>query len=395
MFSQSSVRALRINRACEDVTERAVMTKTCSVVGCNTNHKRRVNGKSEISNPGTVFNFPDEKRHEDLRRAWVRFCNRKDKFTISRNSGICTKHFDEKFIKDGSRKTLKWAIGPVPTKFSADVNVPLSVLPTPTSHRKPPTDRSSPDEMPAFRQGEDIKGFSEITDAVCPAGFKLEVHDAGRKRAIFYKMETNSIGIPEVTQTIVIDEQLHVKLYKNSLPIPLPKWFTKGGDCKAKKKSIIQEFPTHIKNFGDTHEVITSDPKKMPGEILEELNKLRYKKPDEGPKFSPNLLRYALLLYYTSPQGYRLLLEQFPFPSVIYLKKLSQGGVEALKACTLLLEKGMMDKDVILMLDEIFLQKDEAYQGGHVIGSDKDGNLFKGITLFTSYCLIPGGKGEG
>ena len=43
----------------------------------------------------------------------------------------------------------------------------------------------------------------------------------------------------------------------------------------------------------------------------------------------------------------------------------------------------MMDKDVILMLDEIYLQKDEAYQGGHVIGSDKDGNLFKGITLFT------------
>ena len=116
----------------------------------------------------------------------------------------------------------------------------------------------------------------------------------------------------------------------------------------------------------------------MPREILDEINKIRYKKPDDGPKFTSNLLRYALLLYYTSPQGYRMLLEQFPFPSIIYLKKLSQDGVEPLKACRLLREKGKIDKDVILMLDEMYLQKEERYQGGNMIGADEDGNLFKG-----------------
>ena len=73
-----------------------VMTKTCSVAGCNTNHKKRVNGKSIISNPGTVFTFPNENKHGDLRREWVRFCNRKHAFVITNNTGICTKHFEEK-----------------------------------------------------------------------------------------------------------------------------------------------------------------------------------------------------------------------------------------------------------------------------------------------------------
>ena len=142
--------------------------------------------------------------------------------------------------------------------------------------------------------------------------------------------------------------------------------------------SLLNFLPPYLKNFGDADEEISTNPKKIPGDILDELNKLRYKKPDDGPKFSPNLLRYALLLYYSSPQGYRLLLEEFPFPSISYLKKLSQGGIEPLKACKLLLEQGKMDKDVTLMLDEIYLQKEEQYQGGKTIGADENGNLFKG-----------------
>ena len=41
-----------------------------------------------------------------------------------------------------------------------------------------------------------------------------------------------------------------------------------------------------------------------------------------------------------------------------------------------------MDKDVILSLDEIFLQKDAQYSGGRTIGADADGNLFKGVMTF-------------
>ena len=64
------------------------MTKTCAVAGCNTNHKRREDGKSVIANPATVFKFPGESK-EELLRSWTRFCNRNDDFKITnnRNSG--------------------------------------------------------------------------------------------------------------------------------------------------------------------------------------------------------------------------------------------------------------------------------------------------------------------
>lgn len=118
------------------------MTKTCAVACCNTNHKKRIDGKAVITNPGTVFNFPTEGGKDDLLRLWLRFCNRKDKIKITNNIGICEKHFDEELIKYGSRKTLRWALDPAPTKYPANIDVPPSVLPTPSSRRKPPTQHS-------------------------------------------------------------------------------------------------------------------------------------------------------------------------------------------------------------------------------------------------------------
>ena len=79
------------------------------------------------------------------------------------------------------------------TKYSSDTPVPLSVLPTIPSYRKPPADRSSPDEINAFRPANEIKGFVEISDNLCPAGYKLEIHEENKK-AIIYKMEKNSLN---------------------------------------------------------------------------------------------------------------------------------------------------------------------------------------------------------
>ena len=75
-------------------------------------------------------------------------------------------------------------------------------------------------------------------------------------------------------------------------------------------------------------------------------------------------------------------MEQLPFPSISCIKKLSEGGVDSLKACKLLLERGKMGKDVILMLDEIYIQKGAEYSGGTTVGVDKDGKLFKGVMTF-------------
>ena len=64
-------------------------------------------------------------------------------------------------------------------------------------------------------------------------------------------MEYSVPNVPEVTETIVIDADLHIKLYKKSIPIPLPEWFRKGGDCRVKSRSVIENLPSYIRNYGE------------------------------------------------------------------------------------------------------------------------------------------------
>ena len=240
--------------------------------------------------------------------------------------------------------------------------------------RKPPTERSIlPDEYPKYLFDDDIKDFTDVNESLCPPGYKLDL-EAG-ERATFYKMEKSKrTGAPEVTETIVVDKLLHVKLFKYSSPLPLPEFFRKRGNCLLKNKSVLENFPPYIRKYNAI--------KNIPEEILAELEEIRSKKPDGRPKFSANLLRYALLLYYTSSQAYQVLLQQFPFPSISLLKKLCKGGVEPLKVAKLLLEQDKIDKDVVLLLDEMYLQKDAQYQDGKVIGVDDDGIFYKGIFTF-------------
>ena len=85
---------------------------------------------------------------------------------------------------------------------------------------------------------------------------------------------------------------------------------------------------------------------------------------------------------YTSFQAYKLLLEEFPMPSLSLLEKISKGGVDPVKSDKLLLAKGRISEDVILMIDEIYLQKSEEYHCGEIVGCDEEGKLYKGLVGF-------------
>ena len=60
------------------------------------------------------------------------------------------------------------------------------------------------------------------------------------------------------------------------------------------------------------------------------------------------------------------------------MKKLNKGEMEPIKAVKVLLDQGK----IVLLLDEIYLQKDAQYQGGKLVGVDSEGNLFKGVMTF-------------
>ena len=64
------------------------------------------------------------------------------------------------------------------------------------------------------------------------------------------------------------------------------------------------------------------------------------------------------------------------------MKKLTEGEVEPLKAAKVLLEQGKISTDVVLLLDEVYLQKDSEYQDAKHVGAENEGNLYKGVMTF-------------
>ena len=71
---------------------------------------------------------------------------------------------------------------------------------------------------------------------------------------------------------------LHIKLFSVASPIPLPKWFRKESDCCLRKKVMLENFPSSIRNIAEM--------KNLPYHILSELKLIRYKKSVDKPKYS-------------------------------------------------------------------------------------------------------------
>ena len=71
----------------------------------------------------------------------------------------------------------------------------------------------------------------------------------------------------------------------------------------------------------------------------------------------------------------------FNLPCVSTLKKMVSGKLGVKKA---LIESGSISTEVIVIFDEIYLQKCEKYFGGETFGVDEIGEIFKGMV---SLCL--------
>ena len=216
--------------------------------------------------------------------------NRRD-WAPTRRSGVCSKHFEEKFLKVDKRATLRWELQRVPSIYSGNESISPSVMPTPKTQRKPPSRVTAlSDQLDDFNDHEKILDFSSIGKNLCPSGCKLQID---KSRAVFYKLENcKTYDIPTVTEVIVINDDLHVKLFFSVSLIPLPPWFVIGKDCRMTKKSYLENFSPYIRGFSDSRAT----------NILDELQQMRYKKSDDRLKFTSELLQLALMLRYTSCQ---------------------------------------------------------------------------------------------
>ena len=322
------------------------MPNTCFVVFCKSGYKKRKDKKCSIPENNSVFFFPFKK--PDLLSRWTKFINRKD-WVPCKNGEICSKHFENKFLKTGKRTTLRWDLNPVPSIYPDSGNFPPSLLPSVPPKRKSPTRREFSDQISEFKQKDETEYFSQINEAFCPPGYQLKLQ---KNKAIFYKTENCPVNdIPLVTETIVVTDALNVKLFWKAIPVPLPEWFRKGSNCRLKSKSMLDNFPSYLRSIAEQE----------PNKLQDELQYIKYKKPENGPKYSFQLLQFSLLLRYTSLPAYKLLKEHFPLPSLSLLTKLSKGGIEPLKVEKVLLDKDKISKDVVLLVDEMYLQKGMQY----------------------------------
>ena len=327
------------------------------------------NGRGSKENV-TVFDFPDD---ADLCARWVKFASGTRKnWERAPSSRICKRHFEPKYVNTGANnaryrliKTLK----PVPTIRDPDTEESPEV-----SHMKAPISvpRKSPrkrlfqeDEYPKYLERDIIRSFADIDEKFTPAGFTMSRFN---EHLVFYKLELDELSIPQVTSCIRIDNDLHVKLFYRGAPLPLPEWFRQGRDCKLTRKGMLQNLPCYIELEGE-----------QTSSVFEELRKLQHQK---KPKFSLKVIRYALLLRYTSLQSYRLIAEHFHLPSLSFLRKISEGSIDSVKGLKALKAKGKISSDVILIFDEMYLEKCEEYTGGKTIGANEENQLYKGVVSF-------------
>ena len=79
---------------------------------------------------------------------------------------------------------------------------------------------------------------------------------------------------------------------------------------------------------------------------------------------------------------YKVLLQDFPLPSLSLLQNTRSGTMDAVKCANALSIEGKTSEDVCMIFDEMYLQKSQEYFWREMIGCDDEGELHKSIVCF-------------
>ena len=120
----------------------------------------------------STFSFPLGK--SDLIEKWIKFFNQNNWFP-TKNSVVCIKYPEDKYILKSKRNKLNWNLQPIPTIHSGKIIKP-SLLPTQTDFRKPPKQLwIEKDELQDFFSTDTITDFTQLTAKCCPFGFEFKI----------------------------------------------------------------------------------------------------------------------------------------------------------------------------------------------------------------------------
>ena len=225
------------------------MVNKCSVYRCYTNHAGHQSG--------IVFGLKSVK-NADLKNKWLKFCNRPE-LTTENSVFICEKHFEEKYIKRNKNiSRLIKSLNPIPTIQPVGVyEEKPSCLPRIETSRKPPTKRVfRQDELSNFQSNFKENTFDDIDESLLKLMDKDYRCSCYENHAVFYKLVTDALSIPQIQSALELTLDLTVKLSFKGSPIPLRDWFRRGTCCRL-SSYIRQESNNRA-------------------EVFEEINCIRY-----------------------------------------------------------------------------------------------------------------------
>ena len=137
--------------------------------------------------------------------------------------------------------------------------------------------------MGEFMMKDRIQDFASITESDCLPDFKFVKEDG---IIVMYRLVIDKqTKIAMVKESISIDSELHVSLSYCGFHVPLPEWFRKGHACKLTRRSMIENFPSYMREKGEE-----MNP------ILQEMNELQHYKKKGRPKYSANMIRLETVL---------------------------------------------------------------------------------------------------
>ena len=91
------------------------------------------------------------------------------------------------------------------------------------------------DQIKLFEKQDKIKSFDDINSTWAPPGYTFRKYD---DLVFFYRLET-VLNVTEVTDCVLVDRDLNVKLFFKGSPLPLPQRFHHGRECHLTKKSMM------------------------------------------------------------------------------------------------------------------------------------------------------------
>ena len=251
--------------------------------------------------------------------------------------------------------------------------MPLSLAPVPSESRKTPTIRIfKPDELQTYKSKFEIKSFPDVVEFIKHSEeYKDFQFDVSNNNITTYRIVICS-GIATVKECIHIDDNINVKLSYEGCHIPLPNYIDRAEGSRLTSLNMLSNLPVHCRNVEGTCET----------NVIKELLQLQYYNPKGRPPYSTSVLRFALIMRYTSNSAYQYLKNFLPLPTNSLLCKLKSQSIDTSKGLVLLRDNSLFSDDAVLLLDEMYIQQQVQYDGRDLTGCNSELQMYKSILCF-------------